>query len=412
MNSYNITNVDNLSCSTCVDSSDVSFNYAGSSSKGGAATSGDSATAFFSTGTIESARLPASISYLGSSISYSETDFANQNLLTSSGPTFASINTGFGAKEIGDSVGNCASTDVHKGDGGCKSESSLLVFYAANAAWADEAGNLTCTDCVNGSDLADNIALDANLSIDSNTLFIDYSNNRVGIGTANPQATLSVGGDGASGAVVYGEYNANNYGILGSNGYGVYGVGSTNAGYFENSDDPSDIQTRIAVDSISIDGDTYGTALYGLNQDNVGADFGIIGKGKLGGVRGCDSDYDCDSQIFGVLGYTSYGVFGTSSVGAGVRGQSTAAAGAVHGLNTNSAGSGCYCDGAPVALKVDINDYIQIGTNTAGVSASECDAAGELGRMVVFRDGSYNAYLYVCVQTGASAYGWRNTQLT
>jgi len=37
------------------------------------------------------------------------------------------IDTGYGAKEIGDSVGNCAATDVHKGDGGCEAESSLTV---------------------------------------------------------------------------------------------------------------------------------------------------------------------------------------------------------------------------------------------------------------------------------------------
>ncbi len=52
------------------------------------------------------------------------------NLWTSGAITGATINTGYGAKEIGDSVGNCLSTDVHKGDGGCEAESALSVGWA------------------------------------------------------------------------------------------------------------------------------------------------------------------------------------------------------------------------------------------------------------------------------------------
>jgi hypothetical protein len=41
-----------------------------------------------------------------------------------------------------------------------------------------------------------NWTLSSNLNIDSNTLFIDYANNRVGINTATPEFSLALGGDG------------------------------------------------------------------------------------------------------------------------------------------------------------------------------------------------------------------------
>jgi len=60
----------------------------------------------------------------------------------------ATIDTGYGAKEIGDTVGNCAAADVHKGDGACKAESSLSVSYATTAGSAPK-GTLACvtTSC-------------------------------------------------------------------------------------------------------------------------------------------------------------------------------------------------------------------------------------------------------------------------
>ncbi|MBN2422619.1 hypothetical protein JXB41_05300 [Candidatus Woesearchaeota archaeon] len=59
---------------------------------------------------------------------------------------------------------------------------------------ANTSEDLICTDCVDGSDLADSITLDANLSIESGTLFIDYNNDRVGIGTTGPSQKLDVNG--------------------------------------------------------------------------------------------------------------------------------------------------------------------------------------------------------------------------
>lgn len=42
-----------------------------------------------------------------------------------------------GGFTLGESMGNCAATDVHKGDGGCEAESSLSVALAADAGQVD-----------------------------------------------------------------------------------------------------------------------------------------------------------------------------------------------------------------------------------------------------------------------------------
>jgi len=104
-------------------------------------------------------------------------------LWTSGAITGATINTGYGAKEIGDSVGNCAATDVHKGDGGCEAESSLSVATAATAsdvsctncltstevASADLAYNLSCTGCVGEAEIAQNTLDDSEIQDNSLT---------------------------------------------------------------------------------------------------------------------------------------------------------------------------------------------------------------------------------------------------
>ncbi|MBW2999968.1 hypothetical protein KY339_04810 [Candidatus Woesearchaeota archaeon] len=420
MNSYSIINVNGFSCSSCIAlGSETSGNYAAGTAEGGAATSGDSATAFFSTGTIESARLPASISYLGSSISYSETDFANQNLLTSSGPTFATINTGFGAKEIGDSVGNCASTDVHKGDGGCEAESSLSVWYAtnsfdaSNANWADEAGNLTCTDCVNGSDLADNLDLDADLNIDSNTLYIDRTNNRVGIGTNNPQSTLSVGGDGVVSAGiygygvaygvygednngprgylgttnygaygrydadrygqlgtanygVYGHYDLNNYGYIAANGVGVFGTGTTWAGQFEG--------------DVNVSGDLYVSNNVGIGTTNPQSNLSVGGTGYSDTAIYGESPLNSNRK--GALGGDVYGVYGQyDTTKYGWIGRSDSAASFYNTESTASTRYGVYASASGGGGGTRYGIYAQAigtGTNYGGYFVGDVTLTGTL----------------------------------
>ncbi|OQB67407.1 MAG: hypothetical protein BWX91_01840 [Spirochaetes bacterium ADurb.Bin133] len=72
-----------------------------------------------------------------------------------------------------------------------KSTSSLADITTRSAADLTS-GNLAIARMPIGG----NWTLSSNLNIDSNTLFIDYANNRVGINTATPEFSLALGGDG------------------------------------------------------------------------------------------------------------------------------------------------------------------------------------------------------------------------
>ncbi len=67
---------------------------------------------------------------------YFNSDTTSRSTVGTSGLKAANIDTGYGAKEIGDTVGNCGAAQVHKGDGACENEASLSVSYATTAGTA------------------------------------------------------------------------------------------------------------------------------------------------------------------------------------------------------------------------------------------------------------------------------------
>lgn len=132
----------------------------------GVAQTGDSASSFFSSGIIEDERLSFSLADAVSDGGCTDciTDSMVSNTLTSS---------------------DLVCTD-------CVSSGEVQFNYASSSSEGGAADNLTCTDCVDGSDLADSITLDSNLDIDSGTLYVDQSNNRIGIGTSSPSNLLNI----------------------------------------------------------------------------------------------------------------------------------------------------------------------------------------------------------------------------
>ena len=126
------------------------------------------------------------------------------NLWTSGAITGATINTGYGAKEIGDTVGNCTSTQVHKGDGGCETESSLSVSYATTAGTASQ---ITCTGCVAETEIAQNSLDDS--EIQDNSL------------TAGSLAANSVGNSELIASPTFTDVNAPYFDVAAGNDYGL-----------------------------------------------------------------------------------------------------------------------------------------------------------------------------------------------
>lgn len=104
--------------------------------------------------------------------------------------------------------GNCLSTAgagsmsdfTLAGDSGSDTISDGETLTVSGSSTIDtvvSTGNVSISvqdDSIDGAQLADSITLDANLNIDSNTLYIDSSANEVGIGTNNPGSTLDVVG--------------------------------------------------------------------------------------------------------------------------------------------------------------------------------------------------------------------------
>ncbi|MHC4750092.1 MAG: tail fiber domain-containing protein [Planctomycetota bacterium] len=187
-----------------------------------------------------------------------------------------------------------------------------------------------------------------------------YDNGNVGIGTANPQSKLSVGGDGVANT-------------------GVYSIGSDTGVIGIDSDTGS--SGRLGYDSYGLHGQGSSYGVYGQ-----GSSYGVYGSGSFTGVHGTDSD----TGSFGRLGYDNTGVYGSGSF-AGVVGTDS---------DTGSYG------------RLGSGDYgvYASGSNT-GVRGEDSDS-GSYGHLGYGTWGGYfsgNGYFSGSVGIGTTSLGWTLT---
>jgi hypothetical protein len=133
------------------------------------------------------------------------------------------------------------------------------------------------------------------------SFYWDAGNNRMGIGTTNPQSKLSVGGDGILNAGVYGTGTT----------YGVYGQGGTYAGYFSGAVRVTGIVTANSATAM-----TATTGITSVGGPNAG-DAGVAGYDSASGNFGKGYLGYYSSGVPGVGTSSSVGVYGTGGTAAG-----------------------------------------------------------------------------------------------
>ncbi len=174
----------------------------------------------------------ANFKITGANVAAAATSVGTLTSLTVSGAaTFASTsgNVGVGTTSPVDTDGFGRAIDIRSGTGGQvvirdnddTTKFARLAFDggANNVAYVGAEGSGTQVYLRAGGATRATIDSSGNLAVDTNTLYVDAANNRVGIGTASPSTTLEVAGSiyagaageimSVSGAVIYGTRTAN-----------------------------------------------------------------------------------------------------------------------------------------------------------------------------------------------------------
>ena len=158
-----------------------------------------------------------------------------------------------------------------------------------------------------------------------NGMYADTTGN-VGIGTTNPQSRLSVGGNGVSGAGVYGYDSKYGGYFVGTSSTGVYAKGSNYGGYFEAEENNWGVYSKAPGSS--------GRAICGEALHSLGFGGYFLGRGYFSGNLGIGTTLP-EARLHAV-----------SSDGDAIRGDTSERAGrAVYG-HANFPDPGDYLTGA------------------------------------------------------------------
>ena len=144
---------------------------------------------------------------------------------------------------------------------------------------------------IGGKALRANLERDSNLAFNTNTLYVDYTNGRIGIGKTNPAQILDVTG------------NVNATGTVTANAFAGDGSSLTNIGTdLVNDTTPQlggnlDLNSKSVTGVLTLDGITIDGNKIGTNDSNANVDIVPSGTGALN-VRS-------NATITGTLGFST-----------------------------------------------------------------------------------------------------------
>ena len=241
----------------------------------------------------------------------------------------------------------------------------ITISSLANVAYTNVDNNFTVGQTIGG-----NTTINGDLAVDTNTLFVDASTNRVGIGTANPSAKLDVNGRiRASASASFSEIQ-----LLSPSGYGSFvyfgeaGVGDRGVLGFSNGS--GDLVYRSGASTLST-----GTERMRIDSSgNVG--IGTTNPNSKLEVAGNIRSNVSNGKGFAITGGTSVESGLVRSAGTGVA------------LRTSSLDR----------LTVDLNGNVGIGTASPSAKVHVSASSGYTANKV--QSGSHDIDLFVNSNSG------------
>jgi hypothetical protein len=198
--------------------------------------------------------------------------------------------------------------------------------------------------------IAGTLAVSGNAAFDTNVLFVDAANNRVGIGTVVPDVKLSVIGPSGGNAIYWSDL-ANNSGYLGIRGGAVASVGADNNLVFETA---STERMRVTTD-----------AYVRLSASTGGIQF----NGDTAAANALD-DYEEGTFTVGVsFGGASVGV--TTSINAGKYtkiGRQVMVNGYIQLTSKGSSTGDARITGLPFTIPNDFGNYSAVNLWTSAIT--------------------------------------------
>ncbi len=242
-------------------------------------------------------------------------------------------------------------------------------------------------DTIFSSNISSNSPLSLQAPAGSTRMFINDANGNVGIGTASPGAKLSLGTDLANTKLALNDDPVDRYGLgLQSFQFRLH-LGNVNARF-------SFLSSAAGTELVSI----QGTGNVGIGTASPDSKLDVRGQIIASGPSG--PGYRAFAANGSVGGVTKFGATSGGGQSRGALAIQTNDADRIYVDVNGNVGVGTT---TPQSKLQVVDNYMQIPFTTSAPPATDCDEAGEAGRLIIYKDGFGNIFLYYC----GGVDGWR-----